>query len=147
MKLNRILIDNNLQTKTLPQSTGTAEEAAQALNCQLAQIAKSICFWADDNLLLVVASGVNRIGEEKVAKLLGVGEVNIMDPNEVKRETGFAVGGVPPFGHKKKIKTLIDKDLMQFDKIWAVAGDPHSVFDISPKKLKKITNGQVVKIK
>jgi Cys-tRNA(Pro) deacylase len=147
MDLNKILVKNNLQTQTLPQSTGTAEEAAQALDCQLDQIAKSICFWADDQPLLVIASGVNRINEQTVAKLLGVGEVSIMDPDEVQKETGYAVGGVPPFGHQKEIKTLIDKDLMQFDKIWAAAGSPHSVFDITPKKLKKITSGQVVKIK
>lgn len=147
MNLDKILINNNLQTQTLPQSTGTAQEAGQALDCQLAQIAKSICFWADNQSLLVVASGVNRINEGKVAKLLGVSEVSIMDPDEVRRETGYAIGGVPPFGHKKEIKTLIDKDLFKFDKIWAAAGNPHSVFNISPKKLKKITNGQVVKIK
>lgn len=147
MNLNRLLIENKLQTQTLPESTGTAQEAAQALDCELAQIAKSICFWADDQPLLVIASGVNRINEQTVAKRLGVGEVNIMDRDDVQTETGFAVGGVPPFGHKSDIQTLIDKDLMKFDKIWAAAGDPHSVFDISPKKLKKITNGQVVRIK
>lgn len=147
MDLDRILINNNLQKQTLPKSTGTAEEAAQALDCQLAQIAKSICFWAGDQPLLVIASGVNRINEQTVAKLLGVGKVSIMDPDEVRRETGFTVGGVPPFGHKKEIKTLIDKDLMEFDKIWAAAGDPHSVFDILPKKLRKITDGQVARVK
>jgi len=136
-----------LEIVSLPQSTRTAAEAAQAVGCQLGQIAKSIVFQSEKgNPVLVIASGANRIAEEKLEKILGE-KIQKADADFVRQETGFVIGGVPPFGHKKKIVTFIDKDLFNFSEIWAAAGDSFSVFKTTASELVKITDGQVVEVK
>jgi len=136
-----------LEIVSLPQSTRTAAEAAQAVGCQLGQIAKSIVFQSEKgNPVLVIASGANRIDEEKLEKILGE-KIQKADADFVRQETGFVIGGVPPFGHKKKIITFIDKDLFNFSEIWAAAGDSFSVFKTTASELAKITDGQVIEVK
>ncbi|MGB9707019.1 MAG: YbaK/EbsC family protein [Microgenomates group bacterium] len=137
----------SLKIICLPKSTGTAMEAAWAVGCQLGQIAKSIVFKTGSGKpILVITSGANRVDEKKLAKILGE-EVQKADADFVKEKTGFAVGGVPPFGHKQKISTFIDKDLFKFSEIWAAAGDPFSVFKTTGEELQKISGGKVMKIK
>jgi len=132
---------------SLPQSTRTAIEAAQAVGCQLGQIAKSIVFRSEkEEPVLVIASGVNRVNERKLEKILGE-KVQKADADFVKQKTGFAIGGVPPFGHKEKIITFIDKDLFSFSEIWAAAGDSFSVFKTTGEELVKISGGRVAEIK
>jgi prolyl-tRNA editing enzyme YbaK/EbsC (Cys-tRNA(Pro) deacylase) len=135
------------EVQELSQSTRTAAEAAAAIGCDVAQIAKSILFRARDSgrPVLVIASGVNRIDEKAVANLLGE-KPGKADADFVRRETGFVIGGVPPLGHDKPIFTLIDEDLLAFDEIWAAAGTPFAVFRLDPHSLAGLTGGKVARV-
>lgn len=127
--------------------TRTAREAAKALGCPVAQIAKSLIFKikGSETPLLIVTSGANRVDEKMIASLEY--ELEKADADFVAEKTGFVIGGVPPFGFKEKIKTLIDKDLMTFGEIWAAAGENNAVFKIATRELVEITAGRVVEVK
>src|SRR5690554_321717 len=120
----------------LPQSTRTAPEAAAAIGCQVAQIAKSLVFRRRDRDLpvLVIASGANRVDEQRVSEYLQA-PIEKADAAFVRASTGYAIGGVPPLGHASPIETIIDQDLLNFDVIWAAAGSPRAVFAIAPQAL------------
>jgi prolyl-tRNA editing enzyme YbaK/EbsC (Cys-tRNA(Pro) deacylase) len=94
----------------------------------------------------VLTSGSNRVDESKLADLASE-SVGRADPDFVREVTGFAIGGVPPLGHIRPIRTFIDQDLMQYDVVWAAAGNPNAVFRLSPDELKHISSGQVVQVK
>ncbi len=132
----------------LPDSTHTAVDAANALSCQVAQIAKSIIFKTKNSNqpILVIASGINRINEDKIIEYISE-SIEKANADFVLEKTGFIVGGVPPLGHINPIKTFIDQDLMQYDEIWAAAGSSRAVFKLKPQDLSKMTNGQIVSIK
>ncbi|HET7639082.1 MAG TPA: YbaK/EbsC family protein [Ktedonobacteraceae bacterium] len=132
----------------LSDSTRTAKEAAQAIGCEVEQIVKSLVFKGkhSHNPLLVVASGPNRVNEQQISKLVGE-PIEKADANFVRQRTGFVVGGVPPLGHSEPLQTLIDEDLLQYKEIWAAAGTPHAVFQLTPTDLQAMTGGQVVSIK
>lgn len=132
----------------LTDSARTAQEAANALGCEVAQIAKSIIFRlkSTNKPLLVVASGVNRINEKLIAKQVD-DKLGKADADFVREATGFVIGGIPPLGHKEDILTLIDEDLFQYKTIWAAAGHPKAVFQLTPDELEKMTNGLVVSVK
>lgn len=117
-------------------STHTAEEAAKQLGCHVSQIAKSIVFRGSisDAPYLIIASGINRIDVTKVSNLVGE-PVEKSNAQFCKEKTGFAIGGIPPYGHIAKIKTLFDIDLLQYDVIWAAAGTATSVFKTTPKDI------------
>jgi prolyl-tRNA editing enzyme YbaK/EbsC (Cys-tRNA(Pro) deacylase) len=137
----------DLQVVELPQSTRTAAEAAAAIGCTVAQIAKSIVFRAaGGEPLLVVASGANRIDEAKVADLAGV-PIGKADAAFVREKTGFAIGGIPPFGHDAPIATLLDRDLLLLPAIWAAAGTPNAVFRLDPRDLVELTAGRLADVK
>jgi prolyl-tRNA editing enzyme YbaK/EbsC (Cys-tRNA(Pro) deacylase) len=123
--------------KSMAEATRTAEEAAAACGCDVAQIVKSLVFTGatsgSDYLLLV--SGANRVDETGVAEVIGEALVRPR-ANHVREVTGYAIGGIPPFGHKSPLKTYIDKDLLAFDKVWAAAGTPNTVFSCDPKQLR-----------
>ncbi len=120
-------------------STRTAAEAAEAIGCTVAQIAKSILFRAASGRpVLVVASGTNRVDERKVAALLGE-KIGRADAEFVRAATGFAIGGVPPVGHATAPLVLLDRDLRQFAEIWAAAGTPNAVFKLTPDQLAGLT--------
>jgi prolyl-tRNA editing enzyme YbaK/EbsC (Cys-tRNA(Pro) deacylase) len=129
-------------------TTRSAKEAAEAVGCQVGQIAKSIIFKGKDTQqpILVIASGPNRVNEKKISRLIAEPLLKA-DADFVREHTGFVIGGVPPFGHRSLLKTFIDEDLLKFEEIWAAAGTPHAVFKLTPQDLKKITAGQVVCIK
>jgi len=129
----------------MPQTTRTASDAAKAIGCEVGQIAKSLVFRVGDDPLLVIASGTNRVNEAKVATAIGA-TITKADAEFVRERTGFAIGGVPPVGHSSKIRTLIDEDLLRFDHIWAAAGTPNAVFELSPAELPRITGGSVARI-
>lgn len=131
----------------LPGSTRTSVEAAQAIGCQVGQIAKSIVFEAlqSHRPVLVVASGSNRIDEKIISGLIGE-PIGKADPDFVRSRTGFVIGGVPPVGHKEKLEIFIDQDLLQFPEIWAAAGTPHAVFSLNPGDLLRMTAGMVIKV-
>ncbi|MGN6668356.1 MAG: YbaK/EbsC family protein [Trinickia sp.] len=130
----------------LPQTGKTSAEAAAGLGCSVAQIAKSILFRRreDDAPVLVVASGANRVDEEKVARQ--VGDIARADAKFVREKTGYAIGGVCPIGHLTPPVTLIDSDLLQLDSLWAAAGHPHAVFNLSPQELLALTGAPVADV-
>jgi prolyl-tRNA editing enzyme YbaK/EbsC (Cys-tRNA(Pro) deacylase) len=131
----------------LPGSTRTAQEAAQAVGCRVEQIAKSLVFQGKttNRPLLVVASGANRVNEQKLRDLLSE-PVRKADAEFVREHTGFAIGGVPPAGLSQPMDIFIDEDLFKYEEIWAAAGTPHAVFKLTAEDLVKITQGRVVKI-
>lgn len=135
------------EVRKLDQSTRTAAEAATAIGCEIAQIAKSILFRGarSGHPVLVVASGVNRVDEKAVAELIGE-PLAKADADFVRRETGFVIGGVPPVGHSKPILTLIDEELLAYDEIWAAAGTPFAVFRLEPKSLESLTGGRIARV-
>jgi prolyl-tRNA editing enzyme YbaK/EbsC (Cys-tRNA(Pro) deacylase) len=134
--------------RQLDHSTRTAAEAAQAVGCQVAQIAKSLVFRgrSSGRPVLVIASGANRVSETRLAELLGEAVV-MADPDFVRRQTGFAIGGVAPVGLAAPLAVYIDEELLRFDEIWSAAGTPHSVFPMPPADLAALTHGEVVAIK
>ena len=136
------------QVHRLPASTRTAPEAAAALGCDVAAIAKSIVFRDCDRdaALLVIASGVNRVDTDRLAALAGV-TVGKADAGFVRERTGFAIGGVPPFGHPVPVRTFIDDDLFGLGRLWAAAGGPCEVFPTDAEQLLAATGGTRAGIK
>ena len=136
------------QVVEFAQTTRSAAEAAAALGCDVADIAKSIVFRgaATNQPVLVVASGPNRIDGGKVAALLGEG-LKRADAEFVREATGFAIGGVPPLGHARQIRTFVDQDLRLRPRIWAAAGTPNAVFPLSYEDLVRLTSGEAADIR
>ena len=114
-----------LNVTEFPESTRTAQEAADAIGCTVGQIAKSLIFKGKTSQkpILIITSGANRVNEKKVKEYIGE-KLGKADADFVREHTGFAIGGVPPVGHIKPITTYIDEDLMQYDEIWAASGNP-----------------------
>ncbi len=132
----------------LPTSTGTATDAALSIGCNLSQIVKSLIFKTQktNRPVLVLVSGSNRVNEEKIEMHTNEKIVKA-DADFTKDITGFAIGGIPPIGHKQEIKSIfIDQDLLKFDEVWAAAGTQNSVFRIKSKNLLSITKGRVISI-
>jgi len=131
----------------MPDSTRTADDAARACGCTVGQIAKSIVFRTSNSghAVLVVTSGANRVDEAAIAEVLGEKIVKA-DADFVRRATGFAIGGVPPLGHDYPVKILIDRDLLQYDEIWAAAGTPRAVFRLTPDQLAEMTDGRILSV-
>ncbi|HEY4171595.1 MAG TPA: YbaK/EbsC family protein [Rhodopila sp.] len=128
------------------QSTHSSAEAAAAIGCDVAQIAKSMLFKAaDGTAVLVVASGTNRVDEKKVAALLGQ-KISRADAGFVLDRTGFAVGGVPPVGHATPPMVFLDRDLQAYSMIWAAAGSPNAVFALTPADLVRLTGADFVDV-
>lgn len=123
-------------------STKTSADAAAAIGCTVAQIAKSVIFRARESgrVVLVVASGINRVDERKVAALIGE-KVKPADADFVREATGFVIGGVPPVGHATPAVTLLDLDLQRHGTIWAAGGTPNAVFELTWDLLVEITGG------
>ena len=128
--------------KEFDASTATAVHAAEAIGTTVERIVKSLVFMAGDAAILVLASGPNRVDTHKVAQLVGqkVGRANA---DQVREFTGFAIGGVPPVGHTRQLRTFVDRDLLQFDEVWAAAGTPNAVFAVDPKRLVEVTGAEV----
>ena len=137
----------SLSVVELPKSTRTAVEAAQAVNCQVGQIVKSLIFESTENHhpVLVLTSGSNRVNERAVGEIIGE-PINRASAAFVREKTGFAIGGVAPIGHKEKPLTYIDEDLLTYDEIWAAAGTPNAVFKLTPKQLRQVTQGEVISV-
>jgi prolyl-tRNA editing enzyme YbaK/EbsC (Cys-tRNA(Pro) deacylase) len=128
--------------------TRTSKEAASVIGCEVGQIAKTLIFKGKDSKkpICVIASGKNRVDEEKIVKLVGEG-IDKPDANFVIEHTRFIIGGIPPIGYALEDKPLIDEDLMTYQEIWAAAGTPYAVFRITPENLLKITEARVVQIR
>jgi Cys-tRNA(Pro) deacylase len=136
------------QVIELQSTTRTSAEAAQAVGCRVEQIAKSIVFQGKNTQkpILVIASGPNRVNEKKIAEFISE-PLGKADADYVRKRTGFVIGGVPPIGHLEKLDIFIDEDLLQYEEIWAAAGNPNAVFMLTPSDLIKMTGGRVVSIK
>src|SRR5690606_11919283 len=137
------------QVMELEASTRTAVEAAQAVGCEVGQIVKSLVFLLrfaekpEGEPVLVLVSGANRVHEKRLGRLLG-GKLERAAADYVHEVTGFAIGGVPPLGHKSPLKTFIDEDLLQYDIIYAAAGTANAVFPIAPALLHRFTQAEQV---
>ena len=129
----------------LSTSTRTAQDAATSIGCEIAQIVKSLIFRTKETHqpLLVLASGINRVDEKTIAAHVGE-SITKADADYTREVTGYAIGGIPPVGHKTTIKTLIDEDLLQYDDLWAAAGTPNAVFKMQSLRLQDLTKGTVV---
>ncbi len=132
----------------LPQTTRTAVDAARAIGCEVAQIVKSLVFRGarSDQAYLVLVRGVDRVDESRLAEIVGE-PVARADADYVRERTGFAIGGVPPIGHREPLPILIDAALLEMPVLWAAAGTPHAVFRVLPGELARITGGRVVEVR
>ena len=131
-----------VQVQRLEASTRTVADAATAMGCEEAEIAKSIVFVADGDPVVCVASGEHRVDTNKVADALDVAEVRQAAAAEVRAATGFAIGGVPPFGHD--LPVLFDEALLDHERVFAAAGDPNSLFEVDPRELARCIRARVV---
>jgi prolyl-tRNA editing enzyme YbaK/EbsC (Cys-tRNA(Pro) deacylase) len=136
------------RVREFPATTRTVADAAAAIGCTVAQIAKSLVFRApaSGRAVLVIASGVNRVDERRVAAALGE-PIARADADFVRQKTGFAIGGVPPIGHATQPVVFIDRDLLSSNEIWAAAGTPHAVFPLQAGDLVRLAGGRVIDIK
>ena len=134
-----------LKVRELQDSTRTVEEAAQTIGVLPGQIVKSMIFQGKETgkPILIIASGCNRVPEKKMAQWIGEPLVR-PDAKFVLEVTGYAIGGIPPIAHATPLETWIDKDLYQYDEVWAAAGTPFSVFPLHPDQLVPLTNGTVI---
>ncbi|MBX3091275.1 MAG: YbaK/EbsC family protein [Cryobacterium sp.] len=130
---------------TMAQSTHTAAEAARAVGCEEGAIVKSLVVLADGEPMIALVSGTNRVDVELVSRELDA-KVTMSDARTVKDATGYSIGGVPPFGHRTTLRTIIDSDLLRYDRVWAAAGSAVAVFSIDPDSLIELTAGEVTNI-
>ena len=130
------------------ESTRTAEEAAERVGVTLGQIVKSLIFKgkASGKPILVLTSGSNRVNEKRIKDYAGE-KIERADADFVRAVTGYAIGGVPPIAHTQPMETYLDEDLLQYDVIWAAAGTPKAVFELTPADLQKMTAGRVLPVK
>ncbi|MBT2458677.1 YbaK/EbsC family protein [Streptomyces sp. ISL-86] len=125
----------DVTVRTFPDGTRTAAEAAAAIGCELSQIVKSLIFAADGVPVLVLMDGASRVDVQAVRRELGAQKVARADAALVRETTGYAIGGVPPFGHRTRTRVLADRSLLAHDVVWAAAGTPHTVFPMRPAEL------------
>jgi prolyl-tRNA editing enzyme YbaK/EbsC (Cys-tRNA(Pro) deacylase) len=125
--------------REFPEGTRTAADAAAAIGCEVGAICKSLVFRVGDAPLLIVASGSNRVDEARF-------DAEKADAAFVREQTGFAIGGVPPYGHARAIETVVDEDLLAYETVWAAAGTPSAVFPIAPAELVARTGGRVERV-
>lgn len=149
-RVQDFLRNHNLSIKVIEfqELTRTAQEAAETIGCEVRQIAKTLIFRGKTTgtPICIIASGKNRVDEKKIVQYVGE-EIEKPDAEYVLKHTTFAIGGVPPLGYELDRKPLIDEDLMACQEIWAAAGTPYSVFQLSPNDLLQITQGHVVSIR
>jgi len=140
-------LDLSTEFKELPDSTRTAKEAAKAVNCHVNQIVKSLVFQTQPGGLpvLILTSGSNQVDENHVSGIIGE-RIRFAPADFVRKHTGFAIGGVSPFGLKTKIAIYIDEDLLIHPLIWAAAGSSHAVFSILPQDLVISTAGKIISV-
>ena len=134
--------------RTFPEGTRTAEDAAAAVGVDVGQIVKSLAFravYGDGSSVVVMAlvSGANRLDEAALAAAAGADHTERADADEVRAATGYAIGGVPPFGHATHLDVFVDRDLLGHDEVWAAAGTPNDVFPLAPDVLVRIAGGTV----
>ena len=135
--------DKNLKVKILKDTARTAKDAANALNCEEGAIVKSLVFKSDKEFLICLVSGDKRCSLNKLKKIVSKKDVSMANAEQVKAQTGFTIGGVSPVGHINSLIIIIDETLGRFQTVFAAAGHPNSIFEISFIKLKELTKGSV----
>ena len=137
-RVRRFLSDRHIEVEVveMDESTRTSKMAADALGCEVAQIAKSIVF-INDGAAVIVISGDKRVDVKRLSQILGH-NVSVADADLVRRNTGYVIGGVPPFPHSEGVKVLLDRSLKRFEEVWTAAGTPNSVMKIKVETLKRI---------
>jgi prolyl-tRNA editing enzyme YbaK/EbsC (Cys-tRNA(Pro) deacylase) len=135
-----------LAVREFPQGTRTATDAARAVGCEVGQIVKSLVFVAAGKPVVVLVSGANRLDEKRLAQVAGE-PVTKADAETARVATGFAIGGVPPFGHATDLRVFMDRDLLSHQVVWAAAGRPDSVFSITPERLHELSHAVVADLK
>ena len=149
-KVQNILLEKEipLEIVKFDSTTHTAQQAADTIGCDVAQILKSLVFIKKPSmeLILIAASGKNRVNTKALKNYFGE-KVTPADPEDVYERTGYMVGGVPPIGHKEPLLTLIDSDIFEYDAVWASGGSEYEVFKITPQQLLDLTGGTVLNIK
>ena len=136
----------NLRVIVLENTARTANEAATALGCKVGAIVKSLLFKVGDSFILCLVSGDKRCSLNKLKNILNEKDVAMANPEDVKRVTGYTIGGVSPAGHLIKTKIYMDKNLKNFKSIYAAAGHPNAVFEIDFENLKALTSGEIKEI-
>lgn len=137
----------DISVERFPEGTRTAADAARAVGCEVGQIVKSLVFMADARPVVALVSGANRVDLGRLATATGATEARRADGDEARAATGFAIGGVPPFGHGSQVAVVIDRDLLAFDRVWAAAGLPDAVFAIAPDDLLRASGGTIADVK
>lgn len=147
-KIKDILDEEGLhgRVRELTESTHTAAQAAALLGCEIGAIASSLIFDTERGPVLVLTSGAHRVDTDVAAKAIGVEALGRMTASEVKALTGQAIGGVAPVGHLTPVPTYIDTELASHGQLWAAAGVPASVFEISYEDLKKLTGATEIAV-
>ena len=138
--------DFGVTVRRFPEGTRTAVDAANAVGCEVGQIVKSLVFVAAGRPVVALVSGANRLDERRLAEAAGE-PVTKADAAIARAATGYAIGGVPPFGHATAVPVFMDRDLLGYDVVWAAAGRPDSVFEIQPERLRELSNATVVDLK
>jgi prolyl-tRNA editing enzyme YbaK/EbsC (Cys-tRNA(Pro) deacylase) len=138
--------DLKIEIRELPSSTRTAHLAADAVGAPLGSIVKSLVFIAVSKPVLVLVSGDQRADAAKIGRVVGATNARIANANEVREQTGYAIGGVPPVAHDMNLEILIDETLTRFKMVWAAAGTPNTVFEIETSKLIELTGGSVASV-
>jgi prolyl-tRNA editing enzyme YbaK/EbsC (Cys-tRNA(Pro) deacylase) len=121
-------------------------DAARAVGCEVGQIVKSLVFVAGGRPVVALVSGANRLDEARLAAVAGA-PVTKADAETAREATGYSIGGVPPFGHASEVPVFMDRDLLGHDVVWAAAGRPDSVFEISPERLRELSQAEVADLK
>ena len=147
-RVENILRDFDVTQKiiVLDTSARTALEAASSLGCEVGAIVKSLLFKTENSFTLCLVAGDRKASLNKIKKTLNVKDVSMAATDDVKKITGYTIGGVSPIGHLKKIDIFIDNSLERFTSLFAAAGHPNCVFKIDFKNLQKITNGSIKEI-
>jgi len=135
----------DVPVRTYPTGTRTAEDAARAIGCDVAQIVKSLVFTAGGRPVVALVSGANRLDTRRLEALAGV-PVTRADAELARSATGYSIGGVPPFGHATALPVYMDRDLSRHDVVWAAAGRPDAVFPISPARLAELSGARVERL-
>ena len=134
------------EVREFDAATRTAQQAADTLGVSVGAIVKSLCFVADGEPVMALVSGANRVDLRKIQNILGAASVVRANADQVRAATGYAIGGVPPVAHARRLRMLLDRDLLQYDQLWAAAGTPHSVFRLAPRQLAALTGAEVADV-
>ena len=136
-----------ITTRRFPEGTKTAADAATAIGVTVGQIVKSLVFGVDNEIVMALVSGVNQLDEKKLAVAAGGAKCKRVDADAVREATGYAIGGVPPFGHSTQLRVFVDPDLLQYDEVWAAAGTWNDNFGAAPADIVRVAGGVVTDLK